>query len=480
MDKEIKNIIDIFKQLNTVPRRSKHETEISRWLIDKAASLNLDSKADNMGNVVIKVPASPGREDAPLIVLQGHMDMVCEKIAGSSHDFSKDPIEVIEDGDWMSAKDTSLGADNGIAIAYCLALAERRDIPHPPLELLFTVDEETGLNGAKNLSQDFIRGKILVNLDSEEEGVFTIGCAGGRDTNLVYEPETSAVADNSCGLSITVGGLKGGHSGSEIHLHRANAIKLLARLLSRIFSDVDARLVSINGGSAKNAIPRDAKAVIAVSRDNEKKIIELVDAMAASCRSEYSETEESLEFNVSTAPLNGAAAYTGDFARNLIALLRIVPTGAREHSAQIPGLVETSSNLAIVQDKDGKLEVATSQRSSSESALEEISGDVEIAGTLTGARVGYQNAYPAWQPDTSSAILNRCKDVYFRLFSKEPKVEVIHAGLECAVIGSIYDGMEMISVGPTIVQPHSPDERLYLPSVETTWKFLLALLESFK
>ncbi len=478
MKDDIKDILDVFQQLNRVPRRSKHEQKISRWLLNTAAKLGLQAKSDSKGNVVIQVPGSPGREDAPVVVIQGHMDMVCEKEAGSDHDFSKDPIEHVIEGEWMSAKETSLGADNGIAIAYCLAIARDRDLVHPPLELLFTVDEETGLNGARALGPGFIEGRILLNLDSEDEGVFTIGCAGGRDTMLSYEPQRTGIGENFTGVQITVGGLAGGHSGVEINLHRANALKLLARLLSKIFSDSNARLVSFSGGSAINAIPRDAEALIAVERGDVEKVTKIAEDMETVFGSEFAPAEKSIRIAANVSPLAGKS-YTADFSKQLIALLRVIPSGPREYSITIPDLVETSSNLAIVREQDGKLIISTSQRGSIESSLDEIADDIALAGQLAGAAASFQNSYPSWQPDTESPLLKRCTDVYKRLFSKEAKVEAIHAGLECAVIGAIYDGMEMISFGPTIEHPHSPDERVHLPSVGTTWLFLLSLLESF-
>ena len=479
MDGETERIIDIFRELNAVPRRSKHEERISRWLLDQASRLKLNAKTDSAGNVLIDVPASPGREEAPGVVIQGHMDMVCEKVQGSRHDFENDPIALVIDGEWLTAEETSLGADNGIALAYGLAVAERRDLIHPPLELLFTVDEETGLNGAKALGPDFVKGRILLNLDSEDEGVFTIGCAGGRDTVVAYNLKRGLIDEGSAGLAITVGGLAGGHSGAEIHLHRANALKLLARLLSRIIADTGARLVSISGGSARNAIPREARAVIAVRQSEAEKVAATVNELAGVFTAEYSKAEESIQLKSAPVALDGMEAFGGDFSRDLVRLLRIVPTGPREYSFLMPDLVETSSNLATIGETDGKLEVITSQRSSVGSKLEEISTDIEIAGELTGAAVRLENSYPAWQPDSSSQLLERSKKVYRRLYSENAKVEAIHGGLECAVIGSIYKYMDMISFGPTIEHPHSPNERVNLSSLGKTWKFLVALLESF-
>ncbi|MBN1686007.1 MAG: beta-Ala-His dipeptidase [Spirochaetales bacterium] len=480
MDAETKKIIEIFREISAVPRRSKHEEKISRWLLEWASKLKLKAMADSAGNVLIDVPASPGRERAPGVVLQGHMDMVCEKVQGSGHDFTADPIETVIEGDWMRARETSLGADNGIALAYGLAIAQRPDLIHPPLELLFTVDEETGLNGAKALGTDFVKGRILLNLDSEGEGIFTIGCAGGRDTILAYELAHTPVGDGASGIEITVGGVSGGHSGGDIHLHKANALKLLARLLTRVIRESGARLVSISGGSAPNAIPRDARAVIAVRQSDAGKVTGAVAELESVFKTEYAGADGALYVKTAAVSLDGETAFEDGFTRDLIRVLRLIPSGLREFSVLMPGLVETSSNLAIIRKIDGRLEVISSQRSSIASRLEEISGEVEMAGELTGAAVRSENSYPAWQPDSSSELLARSKRVYQKLFGQDPQIEAIHGGLECAVIGSVYDGMDMISFGPTIEHPHSPDERLHLPSVGKTWKLLVALLESFE
>jgi dipeptidase D len=480
MESETKKIIDIFEALSSIPRRSKHEEKISFWLKNYASEIGLDVKADGKGNLVVNVPASPGREKAPIVVLQGHMDMVCEKTRGSSHDFTRDPIELVFDDDWITAEGTSLGADNGIALAYCLALAGDRDLVHPPLELLFTVEEETGLTGAKALSQDFINGRMLLNLDSEDEGVFTIGCAGGRDAILTLETAAEKIDKDAAGVEIALGGLAGGHSGVDIHEQRANALKLMARLLLSLINDLGAGLVSLSGGSALNAIPRDAKAIIAVKPDAVDKVGELAKSMAGVFASESGQTEEKLFIDTATVSIDGKKAYQSDAALSFLRLLRLIPSGPRDYSHTIHGLVETSSNLAVVRESDANLEILTSQRSSVDSRLNEITADIESAGILAGAAMRLENSYPGWRPDTSSPLLQRCRDVYRRMYSMEPTVEAIHAGLECGVIGSIYDGMDMISFGPTIENAHSPNERVSQSSIGKTWRFLLALLESIK
>ena len=480
MDKEIRKIVDIFQSISAVPRQSKHEERISRWLIDRAAEHGLESKSDAKGNVVIAVPAASGYEKAPVVVLQGHMDMVCEKTPESDHDFGNDPIELIIDGDWIRADGTTLGADNGIAMALALAIAERTDLAHPPLELLFTVDEETGLTGATSLSSDFLTGRILINLDSEDEGVITIGCAGGRDAILQFEPEQNEHTRDYEGLEITVGGLAGGHSGVDIGKHRANANKLLARVLSSLFESCRIEIASIRGGSVRNAIPRDATAVLAVAPDDLQKSRRIVEEMQSVFIDEYRSSDKGVQVKAVPVVLDGRGVYPHEFARTFVRLLRVLPNGVREYSASIHGLVETSSNLAVIKKKGPKLEVCMSQRSSVMSQLDDVSSAIGGAAELAGAACRSENSYPTWTPDIGSNLLALAQRTYREIFSEDPAVEAIHAGLECGVIGAAYPGMDMISIGPTIQHPHSPDERVSVASIGRIWKFLLAMLMSLK
>jgi dipeptidase D len=477
MDNETRSIINIFEQISAIPRQSKHEEKIAAWLRDWAAKHALDHAADSKGNVVIRVPASPGCEDAPVVILQGHMDMVCEKTPGSTHDFSKDAIKLVYDGDWITATDTTLGADNGIAVALALAAAETDS--HPRLELLMTVDEETGLTGANALGKDFVEGRILLNLDSEDQGVFTIGCAGGKDALLSLESAKVDIEAGAKGMEITVGGLVGGHSGVDIHRGRANANKLLSRVLASLIREAKAAIVSISGGSVRNAIPRDARAIVAIRAEHVGKALQLVEESASVFQSEYHSTDRNISLSADPVSLNGSKRYTNESGANLIHLLRVLPNGPREYSADIHGLVETSSNMAVIEENGGSVQVHTSQRSSVMSQLDDLTEAIVSAGTLAGASVRSENSYPPWTPRTDSELLRRAKDVYVDVFSKEPKIEAIHAGLECGVIGAKYPGMDMISFGPTIRHAHSPDECVNIPSIESTWKYLKALLTSF-
>ncbi len=482
MSKDTATILSYFEQLNAIPRCSHNEERVCKWLRAWAEQQQLSHTRDSAGNLVVRVPASPGSESAPVVVLQGHMDMVCEKTPDSSHDFNIDPIVSHRQGDWLTADGTTLGADNGIAIGYMLALAEDPSLDHPPLELLFTVDEETGLNGAKALQPDFIQGRRLINLDSEDEGIFTIGCAGGVDTTLKLAFETKSIAATEWQPhQVVVGGLKGGHSGIDIHKQRGNANKILARILNQLAQDASMGLISMQGGSRKNAIPRDARAIIGVDPDAVEPALQAVARLEQEIKAELAQSDASLFINMHPAPSGkplGTALGPKD-ARKAIQLLMALPDGVAGMSSAVDGLVETSNNLATVQLEAGKLTVLSSQRSAAMSRMTEITDQVHAVARLAGADIEDHDMYPAWQPDMASLLLSQSKTLYKNMFGSAPVIQVIHAGLECAVIGDIYPGMDMISFGPTIRNPHSPDERLFVPSVDKVWDFLVALLKAF-
>lgn len=470
-------ILDYFEQINAIPRCSKNEAALCRWLKQWALQKKFDTAEDKAGNLVVRLPASPGAEGAPIVVIQAHMDMVCEKTPDSKHDFSKDPIRSVRSGDWLMADRTTLGADNGIAIAYAMAVADDSGMIRPPMELLFTVDEETGLNGVKQMGRDLIQGRILLNLDSEDEGIFTIGCAGGVDSNLIRQlGDEKLPADLGC-YELTVGGLNGGHSGIDIHKHRANANKLLARTLAALNKRADCRLVSLEGGSRHNAIARDARAVVACAAEMES-IDAVVAEMETTFRDEYGEKEPSLFVSAAPATVTPSAGLTPEASRLVVAMLLALPHGVAGMSPNLSGLVETSSNLAIASVRDGRLRILTSQRSSVLSRLAEITAAVRAVAELAGAQVEEENKYPPWPPSEEDPLLLRAKQTYARLFGKPPVIQVIHAGLECAIIGAMYPGTQMLSLGPTIRSPHSPSESLHIPSVGRVWEFLTALLEN--
>jgi dipeptidase D len=476
-----KQILDLFERISAIPRCSKHEEKIGAFLLDWAEKNGLKSKKDKVGNVLIKVPASPGYEKSGIVVIQGHMDMVCEKTADSPHDFSKDPIRFVFDGEWLMADHTTLGADNGIALAMAMVLALDKEAAHPPLELLFTVDEETGLTGANALQGDFIEGKILLNVDSEDEGVFTVGCAGGRDTRISLAVHYEDAPEGFVMARLKAGGMNGGHSGVNINDERANAIRVLVRALMQVRREFDVRLADISGGTAHNAIPRDAWADIFIPRDSFKDIERIVSEQEATLRAEFKKTDPNLKVGVELQletmgkrPLN-----TADSGR-ILDLLLALPHGVAAMSAEIKGLVETSNNEASVRITNSKLEIVTSQRSSVMSRLHALTWRIEAIARLAGADAVSGNGYPAWQPNLQSPLLARCKDVYRKLFGKEPLVEVIHAGLECGIIGDKKEGMDMISFGPTLKNPHSPDEKIHVGSIGKVWDFMVAMLKSMK
>jgi len=473
-------ILDYFEALNAIPRCSKNEAGVCKWLRRWADQRNLPYSIDKGGNLVVRVPASAGCDTAPTLVLQGHMDMVCEKTPESGHDFGKDPIVSHREGEWLTATDTTLGADNGIAIAYMLTLADDASVIHPPMELLFTVDEETGLNGAKFLQPGFIEGRHLINLDSEDEGIFTIGCAGGVDTTMESTFQVNDFPTGHAVVKIVVGGLKGGHSGIDIHKHRGNANKLLARTLLQLQSIGEVRLISIEGGSRKNAIPRDAQAMVCIAPQIEGKVMEAINQMEAAIQAEFAHSDKDLFIKASTMSPSDAptAALDEKATAQVVWTLLSLPDGVFHMSGQLEGVVDTSSNLATVSLNQGRFVFLSSQRSASLSRLDEITASVHSVARLSGAAVKDHDIYPPWQPEMGSILLKRSKETYQSLYEREPKIQVIHAGLECAVIGDVYPGMDMISFGPTIRNPHSTDERILVPSTIQVWDFLTALLKS--
>jgi dipeptidase D len=481
MEKNVKVILDYFEQINAIPRCSKNEEQVGLWLKQWAATKQFEIKEDAAGNLLVKVPPTAGYENAPIIVIQGHMDMVCEKSPDSTHDFSKDPIQNIIDGDWLRADNTTLGADNGIAIALAMAVAGDEDIAHPPLELLFTVDEETGLNGAKELEAGFVEGRVLLNVDSETEGVFTVGCAGGRHTHISRKLELADLGQESQFFNLNVSGLHGGHSGIDIIKQRASANKILARTLHRLATVCDIQLLSIKGGTAHNAIARDADAVFACAAGNSDELARIVSETECTVLIDYDTIENNLAINLSAAEsaVQNMTALSVTETRAAINLLLSLPHGVMGVSTAFTNLVETSNNLATVELKGDTLQILTSQRSLTKSRLDEISATIRATAALVGADTRCDSEYPPWTPNMQSVLLEICKKVYNRVFDQEATVKSVHAGLECAIIGDKYEGMDMISFGPDLRDPHSPNEGLYIPSLEKIWQFMVALLASY-
>ncbi len=475
-----KKILSAFEQISQVPRPSKKEEKIVAWLLNWAAENGLEARSDETLNILIEVPASAGFEDSQTLVLQGHMDMVCEKAKGFSHDFDNDPIELVyTDDGWLTANQTTLGADNGIAIAMAMVAATDKSVAHPPLELLFTTDEETGLTGATSLKAGFIKGKQLLNIDSEDEGVLTVGCAGGEDACLRLPFLVDESLLDYRALKLVGGGMSGGHSGVDIIEGRANAIKLLFRAIHLISQKTDVRISSVSGGTARNAIPRDAEAVLLVPENDVEAAISLIGQLERKLKSEYRKTDPNLSLVLTPESGDFKAANAGT-TRSAIDTVFAYPDGVTAMSKDIAGLVETSNNLATVKVENGKLIILSNQRSSNMDNLALLCDRILSVARLAGAEAETNGGYPSWQPNMDSQLLARCLDVYEKRFGKKPVVEAIHAGLECGIIGSKYDGMDMISFGPTIKNPHCPDEKIDIDSIGKTWDFMVALFESYK
>jgi dipeptidase D len=467
-----------FAEISRIPRCSKNEAAASQYVLETAHRLGLQAKADQFGNVVVQKPASPGRGHVHPVALQGHLDMVCEKNKETVHDFLRDPIELVRKDNAITANGTTLGADNGIAVATNLAIMEDRSLEHGPLEFLFTVDEETGLTGASNLSADFLKSRVLLNLDSEEEGELFVGCAGGKDTLGIWTIHFDKAPGTLVPAQIKVTGLKGGHSGLEIDKGRGNAIKIMNRTLLAL-SGAGVRLSSIEGGNKHNAIPRECEAILLVPPRRLKRARNIVDDFNATLRAEFAAVEPDLLVCLNTIDRNHEymVMRKGE-QRRMLRTISALPHGVIKMSAEIPGLVETSTNLAVIQTLTNSIKIATSQRSSVASEIVEITETVSSIFELGGASVENTDGYPGWKPNMDSPILKIAKSSYRSLFGKDPEVKAIHAGLECGVIGERIPGMDMVSFGPTLEGVHSPDEKIHIDTVEKFWKFLLEILKN--
>lgn len=473
-------ILDAFAQVSQVPRPSKREEKIVAWMMNWAAENGFEARTDEARNVLIQVPATPGYENAQTLVLQGHLDMVCEKSKGHEHDFDADPIELVySDDGWLRANQTTLGADNGIAIAMAMVAATEPTVSHPPLELLFTTDEETGLTGASSLQPGFIKGKQLLNIDSEDEGVFTVGCAGGEDARLRLPFTADETLPGHGVFKLVTGGMSGGHSGIDIIEGRANAIKLLFRAIHLLMKKTDVRLATVTGGSARNAIPRDAEAILLIPSRDADLAAGIISGLEQKARAEYARTDPNLAVKLQAA--DGAyQAASAALTQLAVDVVFAYPHGVAEMSKDIEGLVETSNNMATVNIEDGELVILSNQRSSNMDSLDMLVERIMSVARLAGAEGNRSGGYPSWKPNMKSELLARCVEVYRARFDKEPVVEAIHAGLECGIIGSKYDGMDMISFGPTIKNPHSPDEMIEIDSIGKTWDFMTALFDSYR
>jgi len=467
-------VFRFFDEILEIPRGSKKEGMAREYVLSVAACLGLEHQRDAVGNVVVRKPATGGGDGAAT-VLQAHLDMVQEKNSDVDFDFATDAIRPVRDGEYLTADGTTLGSDNGIGVATMLAVMASEDVVHGPLEFLFTVDEETGLTGASGLSEDLLEGRRLINLDSEEEGVLTIGCAGGADSHVLLGVERAAVGD-AAAFQVRVSGLKGGHSGVDIHLQRGNAIKALGRALHVVALTEPVRLAGVSGGNAHNAIPREAEAVLVVPRGQvESTALDTLGRELQSIKEELAATDSGFTFEIEPCELP-ADAWTEASTRKVLSLLTGLPHGVMAMSPAIPGLVETSTNLAVVREDDGRAFVLMSSRSSVMSALEALRQRIRAIAWLAGADVEERDGYPAWQPNVDSELLAVVRRVHDRI-AGQAEIGAVHAGLECGIIGEKYPGMDMISFGPQIDFPHSPDERVHIPSVKQFYDVLVATLE---
>ena len=475
---EPKHLWKRFYEITQVPRPSKKEEKIRAHLRELLKKLNTEFKEDGIGNIVALVPATSGYENAPTVVLQGHVDMVCEKNKDKKHDFENDPINVsIKDG-WVVADGTTLGSDNGIGVAAGLSIITDPDVIHGPIEILMTVDEETGLTGANNLEPGFITGKILLNMDSEEDGAFYVGCAGGVDTVATFDIKAEKKNPSTRAYELHVTGLKGGHSGLDIIEGRANAIKILGRALKQL-EKFDYNIAVIEGGSLRNAIPREAEAVLSLSEKDFQEAEGVITEFQKVIKSEFRTVDKGIKFFIKKTDLEFENVFTEEFTKEIVDVILALPHGVISMSQDIPGLVETSTNLATINLTDGKVRIGTSQRSSVDSAKEYIANSVTAVFNLTNASVEAGDGYPGWKPNMDSELLKVSRKVFKELYGKEPEIKAIHAGLECGILEGKNPGMDMISFGPTIQNAHSPDEKVNIETVAKFYDLLKGILKEF-
>jgi dipeptidase D len=465
-----------FDRLAAIPRPSTKEAAAREYARALATELGLESVQDDVGNLVVRKPARPGREGAPMALLQGHLDMVCEKNEGTVHDFDVDPIKVVRDGDWLKADGTTLGADNGVGVAAALAVMESNDIAHGPLEFVFTIDEETGLTGAAEFPGGLLKSKYFLNLDNEEKGTLCIGCSGGVKTTARRKVRLHPAGAGSA-WRIKVSGLRGGHSGVDIHQGRGNALRIIGGVLQVVLDRLAIEIAEVNGGSAQNAIPREAAALVLADPARESDMKALVATAEAGYKADLGGFDSGLRITIEKAERPGQVLEAND-AKQTVALLASLHHGVLAMSPDVAGLVQTSTNLATVNTKGDVVEIVTSQRSAIESSMLAAARMVATVCRLAGFEVEHGGKYPGWKPEPNSDIVRKLQDVHKKLFGEPATLIAMHAGLECGVIGEKYPGMQMVSFGPTIVDPHSPNERVQISSVESFWNYLKQVLEN--
>jgi dipeptidase D len=465
-----------FYSLTQIPRPSKKEDRIREFIYNFGKNLGLETIQDEVGNVIIRKPATPGMENRKGIILQGHLDMVPQKNSDKVHDFEKDPIETIIDGEWVRANGTTLGADNGMGVAAAMTVLEATDIPHGPVEALFTADEETGMTGANGLKPGILKGDILLNMDSEDEGELYIGCAGGTNGNITFTYADHALTGEYSGYKINVTGLKGGHSGVDIHLGRGNANKIMNRILYHGHVKHGLQVATIDGGSLRNAIPRESFALAAVPAANVKSFLECLIKQAVKIKNELASVEPTLKIEAVPAEAPKNVIDPGVLI-NCMNAIYACPNGVMRMSNEMEGLVETSNNLAIVKAENGTIKLMNLMRSSVDSAKDDLQQMIQSVFDLAGAQSVFDGSYPGWKPNPASPILTTMQDIYNKKFGRIPEIKAIHAGLECGILGGAYPNWDMISFGPTIRFPHSPDEKVNIATVQKFWDFLVETLK---
>ncbi|WP_394884751.1 aminoacyl-histidine dipeptidase [Clostridium butyricum] len=470
-----------FEQISKIPRGSGNEKAISDYLLDFGKSLGLECIQDAALNIIIKKPASIGYENAPAVIIQGHMDMVCEKNSDKEHDFEKDPINLVVKGDYIYADRTTLGADDGIAVAYAMTLLEDNTIEHPAIEVLLTTDEEAGMSGAMALQPHYINGKIVLNLDSEEEGKLLVSCAGGIRTKSILPIEWIDKKNDTIAYNLVIRGLKGGHSGMEIHLGRGNSNKLMGRLLKSIDKELDFNLVSLNGGSKNNAIPRESSSIITISQKDERKLLDIKRKVCEELKNEFSKKDPNLRVHLLEVEESIDKVFSDDSTKKAVDLLYMYPNGVNTVSSDIQGLTESSTNLGVVTTLENSIEYDSAARSSVSSLKDEIVTRSKCITEILGGKLVTESSYPEWPYKTDSKIREVCKDVYERMYEKTPEIVAIHAGVECGLFKEkLGNDVDMISFGPDIIDIHTPNEHISISSVERCYEYLLEVLKEIK
>ena len=473
---EPKLIWNHFEDLNAVPRPSKKEERVRQFMVDFGTKLGLETNVDKIGNVIIKKPATAGMENRETVILQGHVDMVHQKNSDTEFDFNTQGIQSYIDGEWVKAKGTTLGADNGMGVAAAMSLLSSNDLVHPALEALFTTDEETGMTGAKYLDGSFLTGKVLLNLDTEDDDEFSVGCAGGIDTNTSYTYETEIVPADYTAFTIDLRGLKGGHSGMDIHLGRGNANILMNRLIYEASKIIDVRISEVEGGSLRNAIPRESFGTVVLPTNEKQNFISFFTEFTELLKFENSNSEPGMEINLEEVALPSKMVAKADNAK-ILSVIYATPNGVWKMSEKIEGLVETSSSFAKVIIRDGEFITKSLQRSMVEAGKHDIANALRLTYELIGADVVQNGDYPGWAPNPDSKILKVLEKKYVEMFNEQPKVQACHAGLECGILSEHILDCDMISFGPTIKNPHSPDEKVNIASVQKFWNFLVEVLK---